>query len=70
MSHSRFLPGETAGQDRAAVDEDRGPVEPRDGHQAAGHVLVAAADGHDAVEALAPATVSIESAITSRDTSE
>ena len=42
-----------AGQDRAAIDEDRRAVEPGDGHEAAGHVLVATADGHHAVEALA-----------------
>ena len=41
-----------AGQDRAAVDEHRRPVEARQGHHAAGHVLVAAADRHDRVKAL------------------
>ena len=38
-----------AGQDAAAVDEDAGDVEPGHGHEAAGHVLVAAAEGEDAV---------------------
>ena len=44
---------EAAGQDRAAIDEDARPVQPRHGHDAAGHVLVATADGHEAVEPLA-----------------
>ena len=41
-----------ARQDGAAVDEDRRPVHPGHGDQAAGHVLVAAADGDETVEAL------------------
>ncbi len=41
--------GSDAGQDAAAVDEDAGDVEAGHGHDAAGHVLVAAADGKDAV---------------------
>ena len=41
-----------ARHDRAAVDEHRRPVQPRHRHHAARHVLVAAADGHEAVEAL------------------
>jgi hypothetical protein len=49
----RFSPVVHAGQDGAAVDEDAGAVEARHGHDAAGHVLVAAADGDEAVEALA-----------------
>ena len=44
---------EAAGEDGAAVDEDGGAVEARDGDHAAGHVLVAAADGNQAVEELA-----------------
>ena len=40
------------GPDRAAIDEHRRPIEPRERDQAAGHVLVAAADRHDAIEAL------------------
>ena len=49
----------------------RRAVQPRHGHHAARHVLVAAADGHEAVQALRrPTTVSMESAMTSRDTSE
>jgi hypothetical protein len=44
-----------AGKDRAAVDEDRRAVEARHGHDATGHVFVAAADGHEAVEALGAA---------------
>ena len=43
---------EHAGQDGAAVDEHRGTIEPRHRHHAARHVLVAAADRHQAVEAL------------------
>ena len=39
------------GLDRAAVDEDRRPIEPRHRHDAARHVLVAAADRDEAVEA-------------------
>ena len=39
-------------QNRAAIDEHAGPVEPRHRHRAAGHVLVATADGDEAVEAL------------------
>ena len=38
--------------DRAAVDEDRRTIEPCDRHRAARHVLVAAADGDQPVEAL------------------
>ncbi len=45
--------GEAAGQDGAAVNEDGGAVHPRHGHDAGGHVLVAAADGHKAIHALA-----------------
>ncbi len=47
------LAGDAAGQNRAAINENRGPVQPRNGHEAARHVFVAAADGHQAVEALA-----------------
>src|SRR5579862_4658493 len=46
-------PREAAGKDRAAIDEDRGPVQPRQSDEAPRHVLVATADGHDAVEAFA-----------------
>ena len=45
-------------------------VHARHRHDAAGHVLVAAADREYAVEAFGATTVSIESAITSRETSE
>ena len=38
--------------DRAAVDEDRRPIEARHRHDAARHVLVAAADRDEAVEPL------------------
>ena len=41
-----------ARKDGAAVDEDRRPVQARQRHHAAGHVLVTAADGHDRVEGL------------------
>ena len=39
-----------AGLDGAAVHEHGGTIEARDGHGAARHVLVAAADGDEAVE--------------------
>jgi hypothetical protein len=42
-----------AGPDGAAVDEDRGAVQACDADQATGHVLVAAPDGDQAVEAFA-----------------
>src|SRR5690606_37423944 len=41
-----------AGTDGAAIDKHRRTVHARDGHRAAGDVLVAAADGHEAIEAL------------------
>ena len=41
-----------ARQDGAAVNEDRGTVEASHGHDAPWHVLVAAADSHQGVEAL------------------
>ena len=47
------LDGGAAGKNRAAVDEDGGPVHAGHGHQAAGHVLVAAADRDEAVHAFA-----------------
>jgi hypothetical protein len=50
---STGLPLSAAGHDAAAIDEDGGAVEAGDGHHAAGHVLVAAADGDEAVEILA-----------------
>ena len=43
-----------AGHDGAAVDEDGGTVEAGHRHHAAGHVLVAAPDRDQAVEALGP----------------
>src|SRR5262249_4686755 len=46
--------GADAGQDAAAVDEDAGDIEARHGHDAAGHVLVAAAEGDQAVVVHAP----------------
>src|SRR5690606_34723720 len=48
-----FLRAHTAGEDGAAVNEDAGAVEPGHGDHAAGHVLVAAADGDEAVHAFA-----------------
>ena len=42
-----------AGHDGAAVHEDAGYVEASQGHHAAGHILVAAGDGDEAVHALA-----------------
>ena len=60
-----------AGQRRARVEEHRGQVEPGGGHQHAGQRLVAAGQQHHAVEPLgADITVSTESAMTSRLTSE
>ena len=41
---------EVAGLDGAAIDKDRGNVQARDGDHGAGHVFVAAADGHQAVD--------------------
>ena len=41
-----------AGPYRAAIDEHRRTVQARHGHHAARHVLVAAADGDESVEAL------------------
>ena len=46
-------PARRSRADGAAVDEHARAVQPRHGHQAAGHVLVAAADGHEAVHAFA-----------------
>ena len=45
------VPG--TGADGAAIDEDRRPVQPRHADQAARHVLVATAQGHQSVEAFA-----------------
>ena len=44
-----------AGLDGPAIDENGGDVQPRDGHHGAGHVLVAAADGDEAIHELAVA---------------
>ena len=57
-----------AGQDAAAVDEDARDVEPGHRHDAAGHVLVAAAEGETPSWFMPPATTSMQSAITSRET--
>ncbi len=40
-----------AGLDGAAVNKDRGNIQPRDGDHRAGHVFVAAADGQQAIHA-------------------
>ena len=37
--------------DGAAIDKDGRDIQPRDGDHRAGHVLVAAADGHHAIDA-------------------
>ena len=58
------------GQRRAGVEEDAGQVQPGGGHQHAGQRLVAAGQQHGAVEPLGEITVSTESAMTSRVTSE
>ena len=42
-----------AGRDRSAVEHHAGNVEPAQRHDDAGHVLVAAADAHQAVEEIA-----------------
>ena len=39
--------------DRAAIDEHSWPVQPRDGHRATRHVLIATADRNEAIEPLA-----------------
>ncbi len=55
-AHDREVaPVVVARLDRAAVDEDRRDVHPRDRDHGTGHVLVAAADGEHAVHALRPA---------------
>jgi hypothetical protein len=43
-----------ARHDRAAVDKHCRAIQPRERHHTARHVLVASANCHDAVEALAP----------------
>jgi hypothetical protein len=63
-------PVEPARSDRSAIEHQRGHVEPRQRHDRAGDCLVAARERHDAVEQVAIAKSSIESAMTSRDTSE
>ena len=42
---------DAAGQNRAAVNEYRRSIQSRDGDERAGHVFVAAADGHETVHA-------------------
>ncbi len=60
-----------AGQDRAAVDEHRRQVEPGRGHQHARAALVAPGEGRPSASSRSACmTVSTESAMTSRDTSE
>ena len=46
--HGEIFAVQPPGLDRAAINEDRGNIQPRDRHHRAGHVLVAAADGHAA----------------------
>ena len=48
-----WVSGNAAGQDGAAIDKDAGPVHACHGHYAGGHVLVTAANGHEAVHAFA-----------------
>ena len=50
--HGQVAAVQVARLDRAAVDEDRRDVHPGDRDHGAGHVLVAAAHGHDAIHAL------------------
>ena len=52
LEHGNDIPALGARLDRAAVNEDAWTVEPRQGHHAARHVLVAAANGNQAVKAL------------------
>jgi hypothetical protein len=71
LTMSSFALLAAAGADRAAVDHDRGAVQARHRHEATRHVLVAAGDGDQfASYHWAPMTVSIESAMISRDWSE
>ena len=53
MSSLRRVARDAAGQDRAAVNKHRRPVQPRHGDQRAGHVLVATADRDEPVHAFA-----------------
>ncbi len=46
----QILSVEMAGRDGAAVEHERGDIEPCERHHSAGHVLVAAGDGDEAVE--------------------
>jgi len=43
--------GDAAGQNGAAINKDRGAVQAGDGDHGAGHVFIAAADGHKAIHA-------------------
>jgi hypothetical protein len=56
-----------SGADGAPIDHEREPIEPGDGHHTAGHVLVAAGIETLASYRCAAMTVSLESAIRSRD---
>ena len=56
--------------DRAVVEDDRRDIEACHGHRRAGHRLVAADEADETVEQVAAATSSMESAMTSRLTSE
>ena len=47
--HGQIFAIQMAGLDRAAINKDRGDIQARDGHHRAGHVFVAAADGHQAI---------------------
>ena len=67
---SSFLSPQCSRADRAAVDHQGGAVEAAHRHDAAGHVLVAAGQGDVASYHWPPITVSMESAMKSRDCSE
>src|SRR5581483_718537 len=60
------LPPEAAGLDGAAVQQQARDVQPGQGHRRAGRGLVAADQADDAIEEVAAATSSMESAMTSR----
>jgi hypothetical protein len=46
------VPALFAGQNSTAINENAGSIHAGHGHTAGGHVLVAAANGHEAVKAL------------------
>jgi hypothetical protein len=64
------IASDAPGQNRSAVNEHRRPVESRHRNERAGHILSQPPIATNPSMPWQPTTVSIESAITSRDTSE